>query len=113
MSSNASPLTINGRQVVVEEKRSTNSRVNRVWFSAERGYGFRNNYGSSRDYSRGDFNGRTEFGNRGGNNRRGFSNRGADGGYQRDDNMGRDKLWGGIAVNGTAKTVAPRLSATA
>lgn len=29
--------------MVVEEKRSTNSRVNRVWFSAERGYGFRNN----------------------------------------------------------------------
>ncbi|KAL7263967.1 hypothetical protein ACSBR1_002005 [Camellia fascicularis] len=88
-------------------------RVNKVWFSAERGYGFRNNYGSSRGYSHGDFNGRTEFGNRGGNNRGGFSNRGADGGYQRDDNMGRDKPWGGIAVNGTTKTVAPQLSATA
>ncbi|KAI7984368.1 Nuclear transport factor 2 [Camellia lanceoleosa] len=124
----ASPVTIGGRQAFVEEKRSTNSRVNnnRGRFSTGRGSGFRNegvrgraNYGSGRGYNRGDFNGRTEFGNNRdrGSNRGGFSSRGGDG-YQRSDSMGsngggRANRGGGMAVNATAKTVAPRVSATA
>uniref|UniRef100_A0A5B6Z364 Putative G3BP-like protein isoform X2 n=2 Tax=Davidia involucrata TaxID=16924 RepID=A0A5B6Z364_DAVIN len=119
----ASPIMIGGRQAYVEEKRSTNSRVNnRGRLPTGRGSSFRNegvrwrgNYGGGRGYSRGDFNGRTEFGNRG-SNRGGFSNHGGDG-YQRADNMGsnggRVNRAGGMAVNGTAKTMAPRVSATA
>ncbi|XAR58752.1 hypothetical protein NMG60_11014278 [Bertholletia excelsa] len=112
----ASPIAIGGRQAFVEEKRSTNSRVNsRGRFSAGRGSGFRNDgprgrggYGSGgRGYARGDFNGRSDF-NRG-SNRGGFSNRGADG-Y---NNSSRTNRGGGMSVNGTAKTVAPQVSATA
>ncbi|XP_057509426.1 nuclear transport factor 2-like isoform X2 [Actinidia eriantha] len=111
----ASPITIGGRQAFVEEKRSTNSRVsNRGRFPPGRGYGFRNdggrgNYGSGRGYSRNDVNGRTEYANRG-YNRGGFSNRGPDG-YQRDGS--RMNRGGGMVVNGTARTMAPRVSATA
>ncbi|XP_052184822.1 nuclear transport factor 2-like isoform X2 [Diospyros lotus] len=117
----ASPIAIGGRQAYVEEKRSTNSRVNnRGRFPTGRGSGFRNegargrgNYGSGRGYNR-DFNGRSDFGNRG-NSRGVFSNRGAEG-YQRADNMGnnggRMNRGGGMAVNGTAKTV-PHVSDTA
>ncbi|XP_059626238.1 nuclear transport factor 2-like isoform X2 [Cornus florida] len=119
----ASPIMIGGRQAYVEEKRSTNSRVNsRVRLPNGRGSGFRNegvrgrgNYGGGRGYSRGEFNGRTEFGNRGGN-RGGFPNRGGEG-YQRTDSMGsngsRMNRASGMAVNGTAKTMAPQVSATA
>lgn len=124
----ASPVTIGGRPAFVEEKRSTNSRgSNRGRFVNGRGSGFRNegvrggrgNYGGSggRGYNRGDFNGRTEFGNNRGSNRGGFSNRGGDG-YQRSDNNGgsgggRANRGGGMGVNGTAKTLPPRVSATA
>ncbi|KAA8543519.1 hypothetical protein F0562_021727 [Nyssa sinensis] len=119
----ASPITIGGWQAYVEEKRSTNSRVNtnRGRLPNGRGSSFRSDgargrgyYGGNRGYSRGDFNGRNEFGNRG-SNRGGFSNRGGDG-YQRADNTGnnggRMNRAGGMA-NGTAKTMAPRVSASA
>lgn len=100
---------------------------NRGRFVNGRGSGFRNegvrggrgNYGGSggRGYNRSDFNGRTEFGNNRGSNRGGFSNRGGDG-YQRADNNGgsgggRANRGGGMGVNGTAKTLPPRVSATA
>ncbi|KAK4366218.1 hypothetical protein RND71_014098 [Anisodus tanguticus] len=121
----ASPVLIGGRQAVVEEKKSTNSRGNtRGRYQSVRGSGFRNdgvrgrgNYGGGgRGYNRGgDFNGRSEFNNRGGN--RGWSsNRGGDG-YQRTDNMvggnsGQMNRGGGMP-NGTAKNMTPRISATA
>ncbi|KAH6814407.1 hypothetical protein C2S51_023425 [Perilla frutescens var. frutescens] len=116
----ASPVAIGGRQAIVEEKRSTNSRgSNRGRFQSGRGSGFRNegvrgrgSYGGGRGYNRGDFNGRSEFGNRGGN-RGGSSNRD---GYQRSDNVssngGRTNRAGGIA-NGNTKNMTPRVSATA
>ncbi|KAI8523285.1 hypothetical protein RHMOL_Rhmol13G0061400 [Rhododendron molle] len=99
---------------------------NRGRFVNGRGSGFRNeglrgrgNYGGSggRGYNRSDFNGRTEFGNNRSSNRGGFSNRGGDG-YQRADNNGgsgggRANRGGGMGVNGTAKTLPPRVSATA
>ncbi|XP_019166481.1 PREDICTED: putative G3BP-like protein isoform X2 [Ipomoea nil] len=119
----ASPIPIGGRQAVVEEKRSTNSRVgsNNRRFLPGRGSGFRNegvrgrgNYGGGRGYNRGEFNGRNEFNNRGGN-RGGPLNRGGDA-YQRVDNAGsnggRVNRAGGMP-NGTAKTMAPRVTATA
>ncbi|KAK4351640.1 hypothetical protein RND71_030953 [Anisodus tanguticus] len=92
----ASPILIGGRQAVVEEKKSTNSRGNfrGRFFPSGGGSGYRNdgvrgrgNYGGGgRGYARGDFGGRTEFNNRGGY--RGWSsNRGGDG-YQRTDNQG-------------------------
>ncbi|KAK3017455.1 hypothetical protein RJ639_006405 [Escallonia herrerae] len=113
----ASPIEINGRQAIVEEKRSTySSRTNnRGRFVAGRSYGFRNDgmrgrsYGGGRGFSRGDSGGRNEFGNR--NNNRGGE------GYQRSDSMGsnggRFNRSGGVTVNGTAKNMAPRVSATA
>ncbi|XP_059660094.1 nuclear transport factor 2-like isoform X2 [Cornus florida] len=114
----ASPIMIGGRRAVVEEKRSTSSRANnRARLPAGRGSGFRNdgvqgrgNYGGSRGYSRGDVGGRIEFGNRG-SNRGEFSNRGSDG-YQRADNHGSN---GGRMnrAGGMAKTMAPRVSASA
>ncbi|CAN4098585.1 unnamed protein product [Withania somnifera] len=103
----ASPILIGERQAVVEEKRSTNSRVNsRGRFQSGRGAGFRNdggrgrgNYGGGRGYGRDDFNGRNEFNNRGGNR------------YRRADNTGVRMNRGGGMPNGTAKTQAPRYSA--
>ncbi|KAL9171600.1 hypothetical protein ABFS82_04G220200 [Erythranthe guttata] len=98
----ASPVTVGGRQVFVEEKRSTNSRGNnRGRFQPGRGSGFRNegvrgrgNYGGGRGgYNRGELNGRSEYGNNRGGNR---------GGYQRSE-----------SVNGGAKNMTPRVSATA
>ncbi|CAH9073576.1 unnamed protein product [Cuscuta europaea] len=134
----ASPMLIGGRQAVIEEKRSTNSRGNNRRFLPGRGgfrnegpvfrnegSGFRNeggsrgrgNYGSGRGGYNRDFNGRIEFGNRGGN-RGGSLNRGGGGGgdasYQRVENGGRVKrAVGGGMPNGNAKTMAPRVSATA
>ncbi|KAI4356354.1 hypothetical protein L6164_000383 [Bauhinia variegata] len=126
----ASPIIINGRHVVVEEKKSTNRGNSRGRFSSGRGAGFRNegarargNYGNGRSYDRGDNNGRGDFGYRNGNrgdnngNRGGaFSNRGRDG-YQRNDQMGgnggRVNRTGGLAVNLTAKTTSVRVPATA
>ncbi|MCD7452290.1 hypothetical protein HAX54_016122, partial [Datura stramonium] len=115
----ASPVLIGGRQAVVEEKRSTNSRVNtRGRFQSGRGAGFRNdggrgrgNYGGGRGYGRDDFNGRNEFNNRGGN-RGGSSSRGGEG-YRRADNTGGRMNRGGGVPNGSAKALAPRYSATA
>lgn len=116
----ASPVTINGRNAVVEEKRST-SRGNRGRFPIGRGPGFRNdggrgrgNYGGGRGYGRGgDFGGgsRTEFGTRVGS-RGGSSNRGGGDGYQRVDSNG-GRMNRGMAANGTAKNMAPRVPATA
>lgn len=94
---------------------------NRTRFSNGRGVTFRNeggrgrgNYGGNRGYNRGDFNNRSEFGNRGG--RGGYPNRGGDG-YQRNDNLGnnggRVNRAGGLTVNAAAKTMAPRVSASA
>ncbi|KAK4409184.1 Nuclear transport factor 2 [Sesamum angolense] len=105
----ASPVTIGGRQAFVEEKRGR--------FQSGRGSGFRNegvrgrgNYGVGRGYNRGDFSGRSEFGNKGGN--RG-SSRDV---YQRSENInsngGRVSRTGGMA-NGSAKSMTPRVPATA
>ncbi|KAI8574235.1 hypothetical protein RHMOL_Rhmol01G0339200 [Rhododendron molle] len=71
------------------------------------------NYGNVRGNTRGDF-GRTQHGGFRGGYRGGFSSRG---GYQRADNMasndGRMNRGGGMASNGTAKTAAPQVSASA
>ncbi|KAJ8559385.1 hypothetical protein K7X08_003443 [Anisodus acutangulus] len=115
----ASPVQIGGWQVVVEEKRSTNSRANtRGRFQSGRGGGFRNdggrgrgNYGGGRGYGRDDFNGRNEF-NHGGGNRGGSSNRGGEV-YRQADNTGGRVNRGGGMPNGTAKSPAPHYSATA
>ncbi|CAN4113748.1 unnamed protein product [Withania somnifera] len=99
----ASPISIGGRQAVVEEKKSTISRGNfRGRFpsggvSGYRNYGVRGrgsyrggNYGGGRGYARDDFGGRTEFNNRGGYRGGWSSSRGGDGyqSYQRTDNPG-------------------------
>ncbi|KAL1565740.1 myosin ATPase [Salvia divinorum] len=117
----ASPVTIGGRQTIVEEKRSTNSRgSNRGRFQSGRGSGFRNEgvrgrggYGGGRGNNKGDFNGRSEFGSRGGN-RGGSSNRD---GYQTSESFnsnggGRSNRAAGL-TNGNTKNVAPHVSATA
>ncbi|KAG9445723.1 hypothetical protein H6P81_011851 [Aristolochia fimbriata] len=112
----ASPIMIGGRQAHVEEKRASSSRVNnRGRFPPGRGGGFRNdggrgrgNYGGPRNYGgRGDFNNRNDFGSNRGSGRVGGSSsgRGGDGSYGR---MNRP-----VAVNATAKNVAPRVSASA
>ncbi|XP_077227947.1 nuclear transport factor 2-like [Tasmannia lanceolata] len=119
----ASPITIGGRQAIVEEKRTTSSsRVNnRGRFQSGRGGGFRNdgmrgrgNYGSARNYGRGDFNNRSDFVYRGGA-RGGSSSRGGDGGYQRVDHMGnssdRMNRPNGLTVSSAPKSVEPRASA--
>ncbi|KAI3676354.1 hypothetical protein L1987_85960 [Smallanthus sonchifolius] len=109
----ASPVAINGRNAVVEEKRSTNSKGTRGRFPIGRGVGFRNegmrgrgNFTGGRGYNRGgDFNaGRNDFGGNRGGGRGG--NRGGDG-YQ------RERVNRGMGVNGTAKNMAPRVPATA
>ncbi|XP_055831568.1 nuclear transport factor 2-like isoform X2 [Solanum dulcamara] len=116
----ASPILIGGRQAVVEEKKSTNSRGNfRGRFPSGGGSGYRNygvrgrgNYGGGRGYARDDFGERTEFNNRGGH-RRWSSNRGGDGyqSYHRTDNPGgyvvRTNRGGGM-LNGTAKHMTPQ-----
>ncbi|KAM3234122.1 nuclear transport factor 2 isoform X1 [Capsicum annuum] len=109
----ASPILIGGREAVVEEKRSTNSRgYFRGRFPSGGASGYRNygvrgrgNYGGGRVYARDDFGERTEFNNRGGH--RGWSsNRGGDGyqSYQRTDNPGgyvARTNHGGRMLNGT------------
>ncbi|PRQ25462.1 putative nucleotide-binding alpha-beta plait domain, NTF2-like domain-containing protein [Rosa chinensis] len=145
----ASPIMINGRQVVVEEKRSTSRGGNRGRFSTGRGSGYRNEgsngyrnegangyrndgpnagyrndapngyrsegprgrggYGGGRGYGRSEF--KSEFGGRN-TGRGGSSGRGGDG-YQRSDNGGRVNRAGGQTVNATAKSSAPRVSASA
>ncbi|KAL8092797.1 hypothetical protein AgCh_034882 [Apium graveolens] len=126
----ASPISLGGRPAVIEEKRSTNSRVNsRGRFPAGRGVGFRNeagfrnegmrgrgNYGGGRGFNRAEFNGRSEFSNNRGNNRGGSSNRGGDG-FQKTDvlaaNGGRVTRGGGLSGPGNAKNLAPRVPASA
>ncbi|KAD5317391.1 hypothetical protein E3N88_17337 [Mikania micrantha] len=116
----ASPITIGGKNAVVEEKRSTNSRGgNQGRFEGGRGTGFRNdgmryrgNYNGSRGYNRGgdygghrnDYGGnRNDYGNRGGGNRGGSaSNRGVNG-YRRDNNGHVNR---GVYVNGNTGTTA-------
>ncbi|XP_071720606.1 nuclear transport factor 2-like [Rutidosis leptorrhynchoides] len=117
----ASPVLIGGRNAVVEEKRSTNSRAGgRGRFPGGRGGGFRNegvrggrgNFNGGRSFNRGsDFNGgRNDYGgNRGGGRGGPPSNRGGGGG----DGYPRDRVNRGVAVNGTAKNMAPRVTATA
>ncbi|RXH87061.1 hypothetical protein DVH24_028561 [Malus domestica] len=117
----ASPIVIGGRQVFVEEKRSTRGRGR---FSGRgNGNGYRTEgprgrggYGGGRAYGRGDFNGgrgdfKSDYGSRS-SNRGGSSGRGGDG-YQRSDNGGRVNRSGGVAVNAAAKTTAPQVSASA
>ncbi|XP_076945564.1 nuclear transport factor 2-like [Bidens hawaiensis] len=112
----ASPVVIGGRNTVAEEKRSTYSKGARGRFPVGRGGGgFRNedlrgrgSYGGGRGYNRaGDFGGgRNDYGgNRGGGRGGALPNRGD--GYQ------RERVNRGVVVNGTAKNVAPRVSATA
>ncbi|XP_076888107.1 nuclear transport factor 2-like [Bidens hawaiensis] len=106
----ASPVTINGKKAVVEEKRSTNSKGgNRGRYVGGRGLGFRNEvirgrggFGGGRGYNRGsDFGGsRNDYGYRGGSRGGSFSNRGGDG-YQRANNGGRVNR--GADANGTGK----------
>ncbi|KAK1426928.1 hypothetical protein QVD17_15608 [Tagetes erecta] len=112
----ASPVAISGRNAVVEEKRSTNSKGTRGRFPIGRGAGFRNegmrgrgNFSGGRGYNRGsDFNGgRNDYGgNRGGGRGGAPPNRGGDG-YQ------KERVNRGIGVNGTTKNMAPRVPATA
>lgn len=77
-------------------------------YPTARTYGLRQdgNYGNVRRNTHGDFNGRPEYGGFRGGFRGGFSSRG---GYQRADNMGsnggRMNRGGGMASNGTTKTV--------
>lgn len=120
----ASPVLIGGRNAVVEEKRSTNSKGIRGRFPTPRGGGgFRNegmrgrgNYNGGRGYNRGggDFGGgRGDYGsNRGGGRGGPPPNRGGGGnggdGYQRERVNHR-----AMGVNGTAKNMAPRVPATA
>ncbi|XP_052306439.1 nuclear transport factor 2 isoform X16 [Populus trichocarpa] len=118
----ASPVMINGFRVIVEEKRSTSRGNNRGRFPSGSGAGYksegmrgRGNLGG-KVYGRIEIGIRTEFGNRGGSRGGGYSNRGGDG-YRRADKMGnnggRANRSGGLGLNGTAKTTAPRVSATA
>ncbi|KAK1428494.1 hypothetical protein QVD17_17329 [Tagetes erecta] len=112
----ASPVVIGGRNAVVEEKRSTNSKGTRGRFPSGRGGGFRNdgsrgrgNYGGGRGYNRGNEfgGGRNDYGgNRGGGRGGAPPHRGGDG-YQ------RERVNRGMAANGTAKNMAPRVSASA
>lgn len=110
----ASPITISGRNVVVEEKRSTNSRGgSRGRFVPGRGgpgfmrndsmRGGRGNFNGGRGYNRGsDFGGmRNDYGYRGNSRGGGAANRGGDGYNQRDNNGGRVNRGGD--VNGTAR----------
>ncbi|MFS7930197.1 putative Ras GTPase-activating protein-binding protein [Helianthus anomalus] len=106
----ASPITINGKNAVVEEKRSTISKGgNRGRFVGGRGPGFRNDvmrgrgsFGGGRGYNRGgDFGGsRNDYMHRGSGRGGPSSNRGGDG-YQRDNNGGRANR--GADVNGSAR----------
>ncbi|XP_076921770.1 nuclear transport factor 2-like [Bidens hawaiensis] len=113
----ASPVVIGGRNTVAEEKRSTSSKgKSRGRFPVGRGGdGFRNegmrgrgNYGGGRGYNRaGDFGGgRNDYGgNKGGGRGGAPPNRGD--GYQ------TERVSRGVVVNGTTKSMAPRVSATA
>ncbi|KAI3742423.1 hypothetical protein L1987_60105 [Smallanthus sonchifolius] len=105
----ASPVAINGRNAVVEEKRSTNSKGTRGRFPTGRGAGFRNegmrgrgNFTGGRGYNRGGDYG----GNRGGGRGGAPPNHGGDG-YQ------RERVNWGMGVDGTAKNMAPGVPATA
>ncbi|VFQ86315.1 unnamed protein product [Cuscuta campestris] len=120
----ASPIIIDGCQALVEEKRSTNSRGNNRRFFQGRGNGFRTEggrgrggYGGGRGGYNREFNGRNDYGGNRGGNRGGPSNRGGGGDalYQRVDNGGRTNRAAGSGgmPNGTAKTMAPHVSATA
>ncbi|GAB4841421.1 hypothetical protein Ancab_022143 [Ancistrocladus abbreviatus] len=112
----ASPIIIGGRQVVVEEKKSTNTQGgNRGRFPPGRGGGFRNergNYGGGRGYGQGDSS-KNEFGNRGSS--RGYQNRSNDG-YERNDQMvnGGGRMGrGGVSAVNSAAAKSPRVAASA
>ncbi|KAL2336831.1 hypothetical protein Fmac_011277 [Flemingia macrophylla] len=136
----ASPVLFSGRQIVVEEKRSTN-RGKCFWdlescnfcnsrgrFSSGRAPGYRGegargrgNYGNGRNYGRGDFNGRDfngrgDYGYRNGN-RGGYPSRGGGDGYQRNDHMatsgGRMNRASGSAITSAVKTTGVRVPASA
>lgn len=120
----ASPIQIGGCEALVEEKRSSNSRGNNRRFFQGRGNGFRTEgvrgrggYGGGRGGYNREFNGRNDYGGNRGGNRGGSSNRGGGGDalYQRVDNGGRTNraTGSGGMPNGTAKTMAPHVSATA
>ncbi|KAI4319307.1 hypothetical protein MLD38_032922 [Melastoma candidum] len=114
----ASPVTIGGRQVVIEPKKSTSRGNVRERFISGRGAGFRNdmgrgrgNYAGNRGYSRGEANNRGEFGNRIGG--RGFQNRGD--AYQRVDHVGGNngRVNRDSGFDAANNIVAPSVSATA
>lgn len=117
----ASPITIGGRQVVIEPKKSTSRGNSRDRFPSGRGAGYRNegargrgSYVGGRGYNRGELNNRMDYGNRNGG-RGGYFNRGD--GYQRADHSGgngggRVNRAAGFAVD-ASKSMAPRVSATA
>ncbi|CAA0825754.1 Nuclear transport factor 2 (NTF2) family protein with RNA binding (RRM-RBD-RNP motifs) domain [Striga hermonthica] len=103
----ASPVLIGGRQAIVEEKRSTNSRgSNRGRFHSGRGSGFRGrgNYGGGGrgGYNKGDFNG---IGNKG--------NRGDRDGYQRSENSTVNGARTNRMLNANVKNPTPRIPSTA
>lgn len=120
----ASPISIGGRQAVVEEKRSTaGSRGNNRRFLPGRGSGYRGEGVRGRGgYGGGGggrgYGGRGEFSGRSGGNRGGSSHRGNDGYYWSENSGnyggGRVSRDGGEGMPyGNSKNMAPRVPATA
>ncbi|KAJ6815701.1 ras GTPase-activating protein-binding protein 2-like [Iris pallida] len=115
----ASPVLISGRQVFVEEKRPTGSRVgSRGRFPGRLG-GFRNeggrgrgSYGGGggRGYGRGEFTNRNEYGGRSGGRGGGYSGRGDSGSYQRVD-PARGTRVVSVVAGGSTNNVVPQGSA--
>ncbi|XP_021720099.1 ras GTPase-activating protein-binding protein 1-like [Chenopodium quinoa] len=111
----ASPITIAGCEVVVEEKKSTGSRgpIRGRFPSGRGGGGFKGEggrghggYGGGRGYGRGEGN-RNDFGNRGGG--RGYHNRSE--GFQRNDQngngAGRMSRGGGSGIKSSRAQFTP------
>uniref|UniRef100_A0A7N0TP72 Uncharacterized protein n=1 Tax=Kalanchoe fedtschenkoi TaxID=63787 RepID=A0A7N0TP72_KALFE len=111
----ASPIIMGGHEVFVQEKKSTNSRVNNQQrFPVGRGNGFkyeddqgRGSNGGGRGYGRSPFNNYSANNVKGGD--RGFYNRGGRNGYQKSDN-GNERNPSGMLIN---KPTVPRISAIA
>ncbi|MED6155583.1 hypothetical protein PIB30_006449 [Stylosanthes scabra] len=119
----ASPILIEGHQVLVEEKRSTTRVNSRGRFPSGRrpvyrsdGTRERGTYGNGRSYGRGDPNMKGEFGGYRNGNQGGFFNHGGDR-YQRGNhsgaNGGRRNRSGGLAGTSAVKTTDARVAASA
>ncbi|MED6161402.1 hypothetical protein PIB30_060431 [Stylosanthes scabra] len=119
----ASPILIEGHQVLVEEKRSTTRVNSRGRFPSGRrpvyrseGNRERGTYGNGRSYGRGDPNMKGEFGGYRNGNQGGFFNHGGDR-YQRGNhpgaNGGRRNRSGGLAGTSAVKTTDARVAASA